>query len=177
VGGADPTKNLETLIDAFARLPGSLRDAYDLVLVGDLRRRQDLRERVRQAGFEKQTHFAGIVADERLIELYQQATLFVFPTLYEGFGLPVLEAMACGTPVLCSNVASLPEVAGDAAILFDPLDRRGLSATMMQVLSDDDVRRQLTDHGRQQASKFSWDDTARGMVSVYERVAQGLCPQ
>lgn len=175
VGGADPTKNLEVLIDAFARLPGPLRDAYDLMLVGDLRGRQHLREQVRYAGLEKQTHFAGIVTDERLIELYQQATLFVFPTLYEGFGLPVLEAMACGTPVLCSNVASLPEVAGDAAILFDPLDRIGLSAIIRQVLSDDDLRRQLTARGRQQASKFSWDDTARRMVSVYEHVAQGLC--
>jgi len=177
VGGADPTKNLEVLIDAFARLPGPLRDAYDLVLVGDLRGRLNLREQVDHAGIEKQTQFAGIVADERLIELYQQATLFVFPTLYEGFGFPVLEAMACGTPVLCSNVASLPEVAGDAAILFDPLDPKGLSAIMMQVLSDDHLRRQLTGRGRHQASKFSWDDTARGMVDVYERVAQGLSPK
>lgn len=177
VGGADPTKNLEVLIDAFARLPGPLRDAYDLVLVGDLKGRQHLREQVYHVGLEKQIHFAGIVADERLIELYQQATLFVFPTLYEGFGLPVLEAMACGAPVLCSNVASLPEVAGDAAILFDPLDRRGLSAIIGQVLPDADMRRQLRDRGRQQASKFSWDDTARQMVRVYEHVAQGLCPK
>ena len=171
VAGADPTKNVETLVDAFARLPLSLRDAHELVLVGDFRRRQDIRDRVSRVGIEKQSIFTGVVTDERLIELYQRAALFVFPSRYEGFGLPVLEAMACGCPVVSSNASSLPEVAGDAAILVDPLDVSGMTHAMDRVLSDSDLRQALRAKGLVQAAKFSWDQTARDTLAVYQKVA------
>ncbi len=171
VAGGDPTKNVETLVDAFARLPLSLRDAHELVLVGDFRRRQDIRDRVSRVGIEKQSIFTGVVTDERLIELYQRAALFVFPSRYEGFGLPVLEAMACGCPVVSSNASSFPEVAGDAAILVDPLDVSGMTHAMDRVLSDSDLRRALRAKGLVQAAKFSWDQTARDTLAVYQKVA------
>jgi glycosyltransferase involved in cell wall biosynthesis len=173
VAGADPTKNVETLVEAFGRLSQPERDAHDLVLVGDFRRRPELRERAAALGIEKQTRFPGVVDDGRLIELYQRASLFVFPSRYEGFGLPVLEAMACGCPVISSNASSLPEVAGDAALLIDPLDVEGLSKVIQRVLSDPDFSRDLRARGPVRAAQFSWDRTAREMVSVYEKVVRG----
>lgn len=173
VAGADPTKNVETLIEAFARLPPALRGRHDLVLTGDFRRRADLRDLVERAGVGERTLFTGIVDDERLIELYQRATLFVFPSLYEGFGLPVLEAMACGCPVVCSNASSLPEVAGDAAILVDPLDVEGLTRAMARVLEDAGLREELRARGPVRAATFSWDRTARETIAVYQKVVEG----
>lgn len=173
VAGADPTKNVETLVEAFGRLPQPVRDAYDLVLVGDFRRRPELRERAAFLGVEKQTRFPGVVDDDQLIELYRQAALFVFPSRYEGFGLPVLEAMACGCPVISSNASSLPEVTGDAALLVDPLDADGLVKAMQRVLSDQDLSRELRARGPARAEQFSWDRTAREMVAVYKKVVGG----
>jgi glycosyltransferase involved in cell wall biosynthesis len=172
VAGSDPTKNVKTLIDAFAKLPRTMRDRHDLVLAGDFRRRPDLYERVRQAGIEKQTQFTGIVSDDRLKELYQRARLFVFPSRYEGFGLPVLEAMACGCPVISSNASSLPEVAGDAAILLDPMDIEGFTREMVRVMSDSDLRRDLRERGLARAAQFSWDRTARETIAVYSELLQ-----
>ena len=170
VAGADPTKNVETLVDSFSQLPLPTQDAHDLVLVGDFRRRTDLHERVRDAGIEKQTVFTGVVADDRLIELYQRAALFVFPSRYEGFGLPVLEAMACGCPVVCSSASSLPEVADDAAILLDPLDIEGFARAIERVLEDAELRHDLRQRGLRQAARFTWDRTARETIAVYKRV-------
>lgn len=170
VSGSDPTKNLETLIDAFAALPSAVRGVHDLVLAGDLRRREDLRARVVERGVAGQTYFAGLVSDERLVELYQRASLFVFPSRYEGFGLPVLEAMACGCPVVCSNAASLPEVAGDAALLVDPLDTEGFTRGMLTMLSDREAAHKFRQRGLARSVRFSWQETARGTVEVYRRV-------
>lgn len=174
VAGADPTKNVETLVEAFGRLPLPLREAHDLVLVGDFRRRPELRERAAVLGIEKQTKFPGVVNDDRLIELYQQAALFVFPSRYEGFGLPVLEAMACGCPVISSNASSLPEVAGDAALLVDPMDVEGMAKKMEQVLSDQTLSDDLRKRGSVRAAEFTWDRTAREMVAVYKKVVGGV---
>ena len=173
VAGADPTKNVETLVEAFIRLPPLLRNSHDLVLAGDLRRRADLRERVAGAGIEKQVRFAGIVSDGALIALYQHAALFVFPSRYEGFGLPVLEAMACGCPVICSSAASLPEVAGEAALFIDPSDVEALTGRIAEVLSDPELRGQLRVRSLQQAKTFSWDRTARETIAVYRKIVQG----
>jgi len=170
VAAADPTKNVQTLVDAFSRLPLAIRDAHDLVLVGDFRRRTDLRERVGRAGIEKQTMFTGVVSDDQLIKLYQQAALFVFPSRYEGFGLPVLEAMACGCPVVCSSASSLPEVAGDATILVDPLDVGAFARAIEQLLDDAELRNDLRQRGLRQAARFTWDRTARETIAVYKRV-------
>jgi glycosyltransferase involved in cell wall biosynthesis len=167
VAGADPTKNVETLVQAFAALPRPLRDAYDLILAGDFQRRGDLRERIEDLGITKQTIFPGVVGDDRLVELYQDAAVFVFPSRYEGFGLPPLEAMACGCPVISSNSSSLPEVAGDAAILVDPSDADAFVSAMARVLGDPDLRRDLKERGLSQARRFSWDHTALGILGVY----------
>ncbi len=173
VAGTDPTKNVSTLVEAFAKLAPPVREAYDLVLAGDVKKRDDVRARVVAAGLEKQTVFTGVVSDERLIELYQHAAVFVFPSFYEGFGLPVLEAMACGCPVISSNASSLPEVAGDAALLVDPKDTQGFTDAMSQVLTDMGLRQDLRERGLTQAARFTWDRTAREMVAVYKTVVGG----
>jgi alpha-1,3-rhamnosyl/mannosyltransferase len=173
VAGPDPTKNVETLIEAFARLPRPVRDEHDLLLAGDFRRRDDLRDRVAALGIEKQVKFPGVVSDQELIELYQQAALLVFPSRYEGFGLPVLEAMACGCPVVCSNAASLPEVAGDAALLVPPDDVAGFTDAICRVLEDRATARMMRMRGLAQAAEFTWDRTARETVAVYEKVVGG----
>jgi glycosyltransferase involved in cell wall biosynthesis len=173
VAGPDPTKNVETLIEAFAQLPQPIKQAHDLMLAGDFRRRGDLRERIATLGLEKQVLFPGVVSDERLIELYQNAALLVFPSRYEGFGLPVLEAMACGCPVVSSNAASLPEVAGDAAILVPPDDAAGFADAMIRVLDHTDTAQAMKTRGLAQAAHFTWDRTARETVAVYEKVVAG----
>jgi glycosyltransferase involved in cell wall biosynthesis len=116
--------------------------------------------------------FLGPAAEAELPALYAGATLFVFPSLYEGFGLPVLEAMACGTPVVCSNTSSLPEVAGDAAILVDPLDVDVLAAAIGRALGDVTLRVQMRDKGLTQAARFSWAQTALRTLEIYRQAAQ-----
>ena len=105
--------------------------------------------------------------------LYAAATVFVFPSLYEGFGLPVLEAMACGTPVICSNSSSLPEVGGDAVVTVDPRDAMALAAALARVLDDPRLRGDLSAKGLVQAGRFSWEDTARRTLDLYRRQAAG----
>jgi len=170
VAGNDPSKNVETLVEAFGRLPPTIREKHDLILVGDCRKRPELGARVEQWGLKKQTLFPGIVDDDRLIELYRQASAFVFLSRYEGFGLPVLEAMACGCPVICSNASSLPEVAGDAALLVDSCDSEGVARVLARVLSDPDLACDLRARGPARAAQFSWDRTAREMIAVYKKV-------
>lgn len=114
--------------------------------------------------------FLGPVPEADLPALYAGAALFVFPSLYEGFGLPVLEAMACGVPVICSNTSSLPEVAGEAAIMVNPLDVDGLAAAMERVLGDQALREEMSGKGMMQAGSFSWERTARETLQVYESV-------
>jgi glycosyltransferase involved in cell wall biosynthesis len=171
VAASDPTKNIETLIQAFSRLPSSLRDRHKLVIAGDVRRRPELVERVTALGMAPHIIFKGIVCDDELIKLYQQAAVFVFPSRYEGFGLPVLEAMACGCPVISSNASSLPEVVGSAGLLRDPSDIDGFAADMALLLGDADRRAHMRERGLAQAGQFSWGRTARELVALYERVA------
>jgi alpha-1,3-rhamnosyl/mannosyltransferase len=110
----------------------------------------------------------GFVDEADLPALYRNAALFAFPSLYEGFGLPVLEAMACGVPVVCSNGSSLPEVAGDAALLVDPLDADGLAEAMARVLEDADLRWEMVARGEEQAARFTWERAAGQLVGVFE---------
>jgi alpha-1,3-rhamnosyl/mannosyltransferase len=172
VAGSDPTKNVETLLKAFAQLPSALQKEHDVILVGDLRRRQDLYDHARQLGIETNVRFAGVVDDAQLVRLYQQAVVLVFPSRYEGFGLPVVEAMACGCPVISSNASSLPEATGDAALLADPSDVDGFAKHLEQVLSDGTLRQKLRERGLAQAAKFTWDRTARETVRVYRGVIE-----
>ncbi len=121
-------------------------------------------------GLEEWVTFTGYVPDADLPALYNGADLFCFPSLYEGFGLPVLEAMACGTPVVTSNTTSLPEVAGEAALLVDPYDVEDIAAAMQRVLTEPDLAHDLRERGLARAGQFSWEKTARETIAVYERV-------
>lgn len=170
LAGSDPTKNIVNLVRAFAAMPEPLRRIYDLVLVGDVSKREDVCAAIEHEGIASQTRLAGIVPDDALIRLYQGATVFVFPSLYEGFGLPVLEAMACGCPVVCSNTSSLPEVAGDAAVLVDPRNVEHISAQLAHVLASPLARADMKERGRARALDFPWERTARETIEVYRRV-------
>jgi glycosyltransferase involved in cell wall biosynthesis len=170
VGTLQPRKNLARLIQAFAdcRLP--IADCR-LVIAGKKGWLYDqIFQQVEELGLEGRVVFTDYVPEGDIPVLLSGARLFVFPSLYEGFGLPVLEAMACGTPVVCSNASSLPEVAGDAAILVDPLDVEGLAATMERVLDDEELQAELIERGFEQARKFSWEKCARETLDVLESV-------
>lgn len=170
VGVQDPRKNLAALLRAFARLrqSGGVDAELHLVLAG-ARGGLDapLVRTVRSLGLEPVVRFPGFIDDDDLPAVYSGAALFVFPSLYEGFGLPVLEAMACGVPVVASDAASLPEVAGDAAMLVAPRDVDGLAAAIAQGLRDDGLRKRLRAAGLARARQFSWKTTARQTLDAY----------
>ena len=179
IGTLQPRKNLVRLVQAFANLR-SLSDfrppTSDLRLViagGKGWLSDDVFAEVKRLGLESQVLFPGRVAEEDKAALLSGAKAFVFPSLYEGFGLPVVEAMQCGTPVICSNTSSLPEVAGDAAVPIDPLDIDALAQAMARLLDDADLRRTLIERGYAQAKKFSWAACAARVLAVFESAAQG----
>jgi len=170
VGTIEPRKNLPTLLRAFKRLRDNYKMQLPLVIAGY---RGWLVEEVDQALAEVQLgdalRFLGSVRNEELVYLYNAASLFVLPSFYEGFGLPPLEAMACGTPVIVSNVSSLPEVVGDAALLVAPDDVEGLAVAMARVLTDETLRNELRDKGLARARTFSWERAARETLAVYRQ--------
>ncbi len=170
VAGTDPSKNVKSLIAAFSNLAPEIRSQHHLVLVGDVNRNKALQLCVQEQGIAENTVFTGVVSDSQLAALYQNASVFVFPSLYEGFGLPVLEAMACGCPVITSNISSLPEVVGEAGILVNPRDLEKLVEAMTKVLTDNTLAETLRKQGRVQAEKFSWENTARATADLYERI-------
>ena len=126
---------------------------------------------MRDIGLTDRVRFLGFIPDEDLPALYSGAMLFLFPSLYEGFGLPVLEAMSCGTPVVCSNRSSLPEIVGSAALTFDPLDVVGMAAKIEEALHDGALRKKMGERGLRQAAQFSWERTAQDTLRVYREVA------
>ena len=169
VGTLQPRKNFVRLIRAFARLrSATLRLAPRLLIAGG---RGWLYEEVLEEAERRgdRVRLLGFVDDADLPALYRNARLFVFPSFYEGFGLPVLEAMACGVPVVCSSASSLPEVAGDAALLVDPHDEEGLAAAMERALADETLRAEMRARGLQQAARFTWDRAARQLLSVFDQ--------
>ncbi|HQA82417.1 MAG TPA: glycosyltransferase [Syntrophales bacterium] len=172
-GGIDPRKNIEGLIRAFARLPAPLRSRYQLVIVCSIRPdSQNALERIaRRHGLDKgELVLTGFVPEDDLLALYNLCELFVFPSWHEGFGLPALEAMLCGAPVIAANTSSLPEVIGLEEALFDPHSEGSLAEKMEEALRDSDFRCRLIDHGRKQAGKFSWDESARRAVAAFEGI-------
>lgn len=174
-GGADERKNLPRLIQAFARLPGNLRDRYQLLLAGKISDSDltQLRREAKSVGLRPdELCFSGYITDEELVQLNNLCDLFVFPSWHEGFGLPALEAMSCGAPVIGSNTSSLPEVIGLDTALFDPMDVAGISAKMALVLEDSALRSRLRDHGFQQAKLFSWDASAQRAISAFESMVK-----
>ncbi|MCR4405447.1 MAG: glycosyltransferase family 4 protein [Anaerolineae bacterium] len=157
VGTLHPRKNLVRLIEAFSILESDV----ELVIAGQKGWLYDsIFARVRELGLEQRVVFPGYVADVDLPALLSGARVFVFPSLYEGFGFPVLEAMACGVPVVCSNASSLPEVAGDAALLVDPLDVKAWGVALERALTDEELRSELISRGYAQVRRFSWTRAA-----------------
>ncbi len=170
-GGFDIRKNFDGLIQAYARLPSPVRATHQLVIVSKISdsARTDL-NRLRVAAGIKNDEFVltGYVSDEDLVALYNLATLFVFPSKYEGFGLPVLEAMACGTATIGANTTSVPEVIGWEEAMFDPASPQAIADKMLQVLTDDNLHTRLREHSLRQAEKFSWDTSAKKTIAAFE---------
>lgn len=163
-----PHKNLLALIGALARIPAAERPV--LVLAGyPTEHEAQLRERAQTLGVEDDVRFPGWLSDAEVENLWAIADAFVFPSLYEGFGLPVLEAMARGVPVACSNASSLPEVAGDAALLFDPHDEAAIASALGLLLQDAALAERLRAAGRERVRKFTWERTARATIDSYLR--------
>ena len=171
-GGFDFRKNFVALIDAYALLAPALRATHQLVIVSKIdgdNVRCYLQKLAEDAGLRQdELVLTGYVPDEDLVALYNLATLFVFPSLHEGFGLPVLEAMACGAPTLGSNTTSIPEVIGLEEALFDPASPTSMAEKMARALSDENWRQKLRAHGLQQAKKFSWDVCAQAAIDAFE---------
>jgi len=175
LGGFDQRKNLGTLLAAYATLGKDVSGRAKLVIAGQLPSRDtdffpDPRRQVQTHGLGDRVIFLGWVPEEDKPALYSGATLFVYPSLYEGFGLPVLEAMCCGTAVIASNSASLPEIAGNAAVLFDPHDVEGLAEAINALLQHPDRRERLAAKGLDRARFFSWEKTVAQTIEVYESV-------
>ncbi|MGD0765405.1 MAG: glycosyltransferase family 1 protein [Dehalococcoidia bacterium] len=173
VGSLEPGKNRATLLKAFAKLRQQGIE-HKLVVTGQRAwKYQADFQLAEQLGLKGEVIFTGYVSSEDMPALYSAADLFVFPSLYEGFGLPVLEAMACGVPVVASNVSAVPEVAGDAALLIDPRDPDLLSDSMARVLKDDRLRATLRRRGLERAAQFSWEKAARETIEVYRDAVGG----
>ncbi len=167
-------KNLINLIRAFALLKKATRLPHELVLAGGVDPRSlEILPLIKKLGLEKEIVLTGFVADEELPALYSGAALFVFPSLYEGFGFPPLEAMSCGCPVVASASASLPEVLDGAALFFDPTQAEEMAAKIHQVLSSFGLRRELREKGLKQAKKFSWRKTAQETLRLYRELLKG----
>jgi glycosyltransferase involved in cell wall biosynthesis len=160
------------LIEAYALLRRRGLTDVQLLIIGDnVSKAPELRRLVHRFQLHQHVRFLGFVSDEMLAALYRLTRVFVFPSLYEGFGLPPLEAMAAGAPVITSNVSSLPEVVGDAAVLVDPMDAGALADAIRRVLEDSALRADLIRRGRDRVTAFSWDAAARRTHAVYESVA------
>src|SRR6202022_1148799 len=184
-GGFDMRKNVPRLIEAFGRLPERRGREYQLVIAGRYHNLghpldPDPRETVRRLGLEGNVIFTGQVREQDKAPLFRPATVFAFPSLYEGFGIPVLEAMACGTPVVTSNLSALPEVAGDAGLLVDPYDVDAISQALAELLDSQERRDELARRGLERARRFTWHQVAEQTVRVYKEIVSGtrsLAPQ
>jgi glycosyltransferase involved in cell wall biosynthesis len=176
VGRTNPQKNIPRLVEAFAVLRGEIqedpvyRDVRLLIIGDEISRYPALRHAVIQSRVEDTVRFLGFVPIDTLRSFYQAASAFVFPSLYEGFGLPPLEAMACGTPVVCSSVSSLPEVVGDAAEIVNPENVFDIARGMREVLLNRQRRSLLVERGFEQARRFSWERTAQQVLDAYEEI-------
>ena len=160
------------MLEAYAILPSGLRHDVPLVVAGTRGWLNDsIHARVAELGLEPFVRFVGYIDGPDLDAVYSLATLFAYPSLYEGFGLPVLEAMACGTPVLTSDASSLPEVVGDAAVLVSPSSVESIAAGLRRLLDSSSLRGDLSLRGIERASHFSWERCARQTLAVYRSVA------
>ena len=171
VGTLQPRKNFVGLIEAFHQMRQRTHAPQRLVIVGQKGWLYDeIFATVATLGLEEQVSFLGFVADEDLPALYTLADLFAFPSFYEGFGIPILEAMACGTPVVASDASSLPEVVGEAGLMVKPEDTAALAEAMERALDDAALRVELIARGREQARRFTWEQSARQLHAAYQAV-------
>ncbi len=172
VGTIEPRKNLGRLLHAYTQLRSRSGVKHRLVIAGGLGwLYQDVLREIEELTADHEVAFLGRVPDEDLPALYSLADIFAFPSLYEGFGLPPLEAMACGRPVVCSNTSSLPEVVGDAGVLVSPYDVDGLADALHQLIEDPDRRALLGERGLARAREFSWNASAQRLLEIYRRLA------
>jgi glycosyltransferase involved in cell wall biosynthesis len=171
LGGFSPRKNVDGLLEAFRRLVHELPGHYDLMLLGASKdNHYELKKKIDDLGIGDRTVFAGFVPYEHLPYFYNCASVFVYPSFYEGFGLPPLEAMTCGTPTITSNVTSIPEIVQDGAITIDPNNNDLLTENIYDVLTNLDLRRNLIEKGLRRAYNFSWKKTAIETIKVYEEL-------
>jgi glycosyltransferase involved in cell wall biosynthesis len=179
VGGISPHKNLSTLIDGFKKIQAEYDADVKLVLVGDhkddpfLSAYPSLKQQIERLGLDSHVVFTGFVPDDELVHLYSSAALLVFPSLDEGFGLPAVEAMSCGTPVAASNRGSLPEVLGEAGAYFDPLDPAAIAAVVGSLLKDAGKRGEMRNLGIARSSKFKWTRSAEQTLAIFDELSNG----
>ncbi len=172
-GNIKPHKNVDRLIEAFSLLRRRSSTDVKLLIIGDeISKYPNLRRLVHKFQLHQHVRFLGFVPDATLAVLYRLASVFVFPSLYEGFGLPPLEAMAAGAPVVTSNVSSLPEVVGDAALLIDPMDPASIADGMARVLNEPALREDLIRRGRERVKAFSWERSVARIRQLYGEVAR-----
>jgi len=169
VGTLEPRKNLPRLLKAYSLLSCSIKDEYPLIIVGGKGwGEDDIDDIVKQFDIEKYVQFLGYLSDKELATVYQEASLLVMPSLYEGFGLPLLEAMSVGVPVVTSNISSMPEIVGDAAVLADPYSVDSIKEGIEKVLTDSELKSELSNAGYDQSKLFSWARAAKETLLVFE---------
>lgn len=173
VGGFSPRKNILGLIDAYSKLPESIRKKHKLVISGSKGKSYILyRNRVEKYGLLDYVLFPGFISMEHMPYLYNCSSLFVYPSFYEGFGLPPIEAMACGIPVIASNTTSIPEIVGDSACLFDPNNIDDLSNKILNLLENHSLRNTYINKGFKKVSSLSWNNTAKETLNIYNQVSK-----
>lgn len=170
VGMIEPRKNLSTLLQAYATIADQIPD-HRLVVVGPKGWMvENILQQTERLNISDKVHFTGYVEQADLPLLYNMADVFIYPSVYEGFGLPILEAMACGTPVITSNVSSMPEIVGDAGIQLAPSDSQALARSLLELINDPVIRQRLSKKGLERAAAFTWDRTAEKTIAVYRQV-------
>lgn len=173
VGSLEPRKNVRTLLKAYSSLPERFKREFCLVIAGGRGwLNSDIPGVVKDLNISERVRFAGYIDKDDIAAVYSQAAVFAYPSLYEGFGLPILEAMSCGTPVVTSDASSMPEVAGDAAILVSPTDADGIAAALERVLESAEVREEMREKGLKRAAGFSWEKCAGETLDVYRKVVE-----
>lgn len=171
IGGFSPRKNVKSLLMAFSKIHKNLPENYNLVIVGANKDDgQLLKQLSSDLNIRSRTKFTGFVPEEHLPIFYNACDVFVYPSLYEGFGLPPLEAMTCGCAVISSNISSIPEVVGDGGILIDPFNLKDLTNSLESLLNDKKLIKEFQIKGLNQASKFSWEKTCEKTLEVYKKI-------
>lgn len=169
LGALDPRKNTKAIINTFLHLKSEEKINVNLVIAGIPKWRQtEFYKTVQESSFMEDIIFTDFISEEDMVLLYNYATVFLYPSLYEGFGIPPLEAMACGAPVITSNTTSIPEIVGNAAFLIDPLNDKELKEALLSLLNNEDLRNDLIARGFKRAKEFSWNKMAKETLQIYE---------